>query len=298
MDILRARSDVPYVRMVNDSNRLVILPGEDKEGTTAIGRPIGKEYYDVESKLRYMDMHGIQTSCISLANPWLDFLEGQEAESVAQELNDELQSICEASGGRLYGFATLPVRNPQASIREIRRLESLSAIKGVILGTPGAGKGLDHADIRDVLGEIESHELLIFLHPHYGIGNEHFHDSGHSLFLALGFPFETTVCVSRMIVSGALDQLPNLKVSALCGNCAYVPFFVYLSPVLVLLLKLQFRFQSCLIPQNCVFFPSLSYRFRDISALSIMLILTHMLATSVVGSSCGGRFTCVSRTPR
>lgn len=61
---------------------------------------------------------------------------------------------------------------------------------------------------------------MIFLHPHYGVGNEHYGDAGHSLFLALGFPFETTVCVSRLIVSGALDELPNLKLLvAHAGAC-------------------------------------------------------------------------------
>jgi hypothetical protein len=28
--------------------------------------------------------------------------------------------------------------------------------------------------------------LVAFVHPHYGMGNEHFGDAGHSLFLALG----------------------------------------------------------------------------------------------------------------
>ena len=54
-------------------------------------------------------------------------------------------------------------------------------------------------------------DLTIFLHPHYGVGNEHFGGHGHSLFLALGFTFETTAAVARLILSGALDELPNLK---------------------------------------------------------------------------------------
>ena len=211
MDLLRKRTDIPRVITINGNDRLVILPGEDAEITTTTGRPIGREYWDWEAKIRYMDMHGIEQSVISLANPWLDFLSGDPAASVAQELNDELQAICEASRGRLLGFATLPVRNPQAAVREVQRLSSLSCIRGVILGTPGAGQGLDHENVRDMLTAIEDKGLLIFLHPHYGVGNEHYHDSGHALFLALGFPFETTVCISRLIVSGTLDKLPKLK---------------------------------------------------------------------------------------
>lgn len=212
MDILRKRTSIPRViKGAGGIDRLIILPGEDKESTTNIGRPIGREYFDVKAKIAFMDAHNIESSIISLANPWLDFLSGNEAASMSQELNDELQNICEKSNGRLYGFATLPVRNPAAAVKEVERLSSLNRIKGVILGTPGAGNGLDHDNMREVLSAIEDRGYTIFLHPHYGVGTEHFHDSGHALFLALGFPFETTVCVCRLIVTGRLDQLPKLK---------------------------------------------------------------------------------------
>lgn len=212
MNILRKRVDIPRVVQVNDIDRLVILPGEDNNSSTSKGRPIGREYWDVSAKIKYMDIHGIEKSVISLANPWLDFLSGSGAISVAQELNDELENICVNSNGRLFGFATLPVRNTEGTVAEIRRLKSLPHVRGVILGTPGAGSGLDHINMRPVLQTLAEEGLFIFLHPHYGVGNEHYSDAGHSLFLALGFPFETTVCLSRLIVTGVLDDIPNLKI--------------------------------------------------------------------------------------
>jgi aminocarboxymuconate-semialdehyde decarboxylase len=211
MDILRARAEIPKVRLVDGEDRLIILPGEELETTTKVGRPIGREYWSVDAKMEYMDRHNIQTSIVSLANPWLDFLQGEEAANVAQELNDELLQICANSKNRLKGFATLPVRNAAAAIREVQRLRGESNIKGVILGTPGAGNGLDDEGLRDLLHAIADAKWTIFLHPHYGVGNEHFHNSGHALFLALGFPFETTVSIARLIVSGTLDQVPDLK---------------------------------------------------------------------------------------
>lgn len=211
MNILRSRAEIPKVRTIDGEDRLIILPGEESETTTKVGRPIGKEYWSVQAKIGFMDKHNISHSIVSLANPWLDFLEGSAAESVAAELNDELQDICEQSKGRLSGFATLPVRNKKASLKEIERLKSLSSIKGVILGTPGAGNGLDHENMREVLHSLAEKNLTIFLHPHYGLGNEQYHNTGHALFLALGFPFETTAAVSRLIVTGVLDEIPSLK---------------------------------------------------------------------------------------
>ncbi len=207
MDILRKRADVPKV---TTDSRLIILPNEEAEKSTNAGRPVGCEYWCVDAKVAYMDRHRITQSIVSLANPWLDFLTGQPADDAGRELNDELEAMCEQSGDRLFGFATLPVRNVPAAIREVARLKSLPHIKGVILGTPGAGRGLDHEGMRDLLHAIADAGYPVFLHPHYGVGNEHYYDAGHSLFLALGFPFETTVSVSRLIVSGTLDRIPRL----------------------------------------------------------------------------------------
>ena len=79
-----------------------------------------------------MNTHNIKTSIISLANPWLDFLHSDDAtlSIIASELNDELENLCENSSGRIYGFATLPIKNSKASIKEIHRLKELKHIKG------------------------------------------------------------------------------------------------------------------------------------------------------------------------
>jgi len=69
------------------------------------------------------------------------------------------------------------------------------------------GRGLDDPELLPVWKEIERREQVVFIHPHYGVGNEHFGDYGHTLFLALGFPFETTTAVSIVEIAGALYVL-------------------------------------------------------------------------------------------
>jgi aminocarboxymuconate-semialdehyde decarboxylase len=217
MDLLRKRGQtktVPYVvpgSTPSSDERYVILPDEARETTTVVGRPIGVEYSDVKEKLRYMDRHGIAISVLSLANPWLDFLPAADATFMATQLNDDLQEMCDESKGRIYGFAVLPTQDVAASVLEVERLKKTPGIRGVILGTSGAGKGLDDPQLDALYAALAAAKLPIFLHPHYGVGNEHYSNSGHSLFLALGFPFETTVAVSRLILSGALVRHPSLR---------------------------------------------------------------------------------------
>lgn len=254
MDMLRSRNEVPKV-IVNKPNgnsnsksdeRLVILPDEESDAHTAVGRPIGPQYHDKQSKLNFMNKHGIGASIVSLANPWLDFLKNDESVSFSRLLNEDLQEMCDDSiedwsskndnigkndkniknegkelrMQRLYGFGVLPNGNGgvDAMCREVEYIgNNLSHIKGIIMGTHGIGNGLNDKDLLPLYKEICNNNLCIFIHPHYGIGNEYYTGFGHALYLALGFTFETTVSVSRLILSGILDECKDLKL--LLSHC-------------------------------------------------------------------------------
>ena len=185
-------------------------------------------------KLAFMDGHGISASVISLANPWLDFLAGGEEEKeekeqvgpVAREVNDELEGICEDSGGRIFAFGVLPLSLAAAAaagekeekvvvaVAEIKRLEGLPHIRGVILGTMGLGRGLDDERLDPVWKALEASRLLVFLHPHYGLPAGVFgpraNESGLVMALSMGFPMETTIGFVRMWLSGVFDRFPGL----------------------------------------------------------------------------------------
>lgn len=218
--LLKSRNSVPYIREVpgSDSARLIILPGEDDQTKEPAlrGRPIGPEYWDVKQKLAFMDTHKINISVISLANPWLDFLPASEAASTAKQINDGMNDLCASTEGRLYAFGTLPLSGSVGDIvAEVTRLKSLGHMSGVIMGTSGLGKGLDDPGLDKVWEALESTQTLMFLHPHYGLPSEVFGprsgEYGHVLPLALGFPLETTIAVTRMILAGVFDKFPGLK---------------------------------------------------------------------------------------
>lgn len=212
LKMLRRRNIPPRVLQRDGEERLIILPGEDLDPSTQAGRPIGAAYWDLEVKMRFMDMHGITGSIVSLANPWLSFLPSDESTSVASEINDELQEMTEAgeARGRIWAFGILG-NNVEGAIKELERLRSLRGIVGVIMGAHGLGRGLDDEAL-EPLYEAFPENLVLFIHPHYGLGNESFKNTGHSLPLALGFPFETTTQVARMILAGVLERHPRLKV--------------------------------------------------------------------------------------
>ena len=169
-----------------------------------------------------MDRHGIDISVVryalspsaaflhlsqhdhSSANPWLDFLPAPSAHALALELNDDLERYCSSSPTisgtslkRLYGFGLLPLVpgiTISALLETVSHLRSLPHLRGIIMGTRGIGKGLDDDALDPLWAAIERSELVVFLHPHYGVDSDAWgeRNNGHVLSLALGFPFETT----------------------------------------------------------------------------------------------------------
>ncbi len=209
--LLRARQVVPRIVTRQGQDRMLILPGEEADSSTSAGRPIGSEYWDSTRKVAFMDRHGIAVSVLSPANPWLDFLPGAEAALVASEINRDMEALCAASAGRLYGLGLLPVQDPVAAAAELHRITSLAHLRGAIIGTTGAGEGLDDPALDPVWAAAERERLMIFVHPHYGLGNEAMDGYGHAMKLALGFPFETTAAIARLILGGTLDRFPDLR---------------------------------------------------------------------------------------
>ena len=211
VDMLRTRSAVPRVVDRNGLSRLLILPGKDEEDSPDAGRPFGREYFDIAGKIRFMDNHGIALSVLSLANPWVDFLPPAEAVELARVFNDDMEDVCAASGGRLRGFGVLPLKAPAAAAQELARIATLAHLRGAIIGTSGAGNGLHEPALEPVWTEAARGGHMMFVHPHYGLGNAAYEGTGHALFLALGFPFETSVAIARLILAGVMDRHGALK---------------------------------------------------------------------------------------
>lgn len=160
-----------------------------------------------------MDRHGIDVSIVSTANPWLDFLSAPAAQLLASELNNDLEQYCSTSPltsncnyaiKRLYGFGLLPLVpeiTTSAVLDIVNQITQLPHLRGLIMGTKGIGKGLDDPALDPVWDAIERAQLVVFLHPHYGVNAEAWgeENNGHVLPLALGFPFETTIVSSSSI---------------------------------------------------------------------------------------------------
>lgn len=106
VSLLRSRTVNPriHTNSTDGSEKLAILPQE-----VSGGRTVGAQYWDVGNKVSFMNRHSIDVSIVSLANPWLDFLDASQAVLSAEECNADLEQYCHEAS-QLFSSSRRTVR--------------------------------------------------------------------------------------------------------------------------------------------------------------------------------------------
>lgn len=168
-----------------------------------------------------MDTLGIEKALLSLSAPGVWFGKLPLAIDLAQRCNDLIATYRRDNPGRIGGFATLPLPDVDAALREYERTRALG-LEGVVLLTNYGGRYLSDPALFPVLEALDRDKALVFLHPNMPPGADQLPMSLPPPILE--FVFDTTRTVADMIFTGVLDRFPNIRwvVSHLGGALPYV----------------------------------------------------------------------------
>jgi predicted TIM-barrel fold metal-dependent hydrolase len=172
---------------------------------------------DVELRFRMMDRHAEYLQVLTLANPPLEVVAGPEASpDLACLANDEMAALVARHPDRFPAFvASLPMNNPEASVREIDRAVHDLGATGVQVFTNVNGRPLDAPEYRPVFARMAEHRLPIWMHPARPATVADYAGEARSkfdLWWAFGWPYETSVAMGRLVFSGLFDRHPDLVV--------------------------------------------------------------------------------------
>lgn len=184
-------------------------------------RKVPPLYLDVDAKLGAMDGAGIALTGLSINDPGPEWF-GSEGVEVAQIANDFISGLVARHPTRFFGIGVLPWQDAAGAVREAERCVSQLGLKGVLLYTNLAGRFGDEADFRPVLARCAELGLVVLLHPAKPVTTEFVKE--YEMTSTLGNMFENTIALTRLILSGVLDELPNLKLVCphLGGTLPYV----------------------------------------------------------------------------
>lgn len=184
---------------------------------------------DLEERFRMMDRFDDYVQVLCLPNPPLEVLAGPElSPELAVIGNDGMADYVAKYPDRFPGFiASLPMNNPDAALAEAERaINDLKAV-GIQVFSNVNGVALDHPDFKPLFEKMAEVDLPIWLHPTRGANFPDYQTedkSKYEIWWTLGWPYETSVAMSRIVFSGYLDQFPNLKIIAHHMG-AMIPYF-------------------------------------------------------------------------
>jgi len=172
---------------------------------------------DLEMRFRIMDQHPGYVQIFSLAAPPIEVLGDPDATpDLARLANDGMAEIVAKHPDRFPGFiASLPLNNPEASVREADRALTELGARGVQLFSNINGRPLDDPAYLPLFERLAQADLPIWIHPSrtakfadYATEDR----SKYELWWVFGWPYETSIAMARIVFAGYFDRFPQLKI--------------------------------------------------------------------------------------
>jgi len=184
----------------------------------------------MDERFRIMDKFGqiLQVLTVGPVPPLEVFADAQKSVDLARLANDEMAELVLKYRDRfLAAIALLPMNNIDEALKETDRAINELGFKGIYLHSNINGKPLDSPEFRPLFQKMAEYDLPIYVHPwrpndfaDYPTETE----SKYAIVSTFGWPYETTVMMTRLVFSGILEKYPNLKViTHHCGGM--VPYY-------------------------------------------------------------------------
>jgi predicted TIM-barrel fold metal-dependent hydrolase len=165
-----------------------------------------------EGRLAVMDAAGIDVSVISLTAPGVEQLDPLIGTRLARKANDALAGAVDRHRDRFQGFAALAVKDTDGAVKELERAVRELGLKGWKTHSNYGDSYLDEKRYWPILQKCAELGVPIYLHPTTPKIAEFW---TYGVALAgppFGFGLETSLAAMRLVLSGAFDAFPGLKV--------------------------------------------------------------------------------------
>lgn len=170
---------------------------------------------DLDARFRVMDLFPGYVQIPSLASPSLEMIAGPDkTPELARVANEAMAKMCADHPGRFPAFvAALPLNHPQAALQEAERaVEELQAA-GVQIFSNINGRPIDEPEYLELFELMARKRKAVWLHPIRGMATPDYPGekvSKFDLWWALGWPYETSLAMGRLVFSGLFDRCPDL----------------------------------------------------------------------------------------
>ena len=175
--------------------------------------------FDYEARIRAMDAAGVDLAIVTLTSPNVYWGSARASLEAARIMNDDMAAQQERHPGRIRFMCSLPWQHPKLALAELKRACGLGAV-GVMVLANIDGASLTDRKFASIWKEIDRRGLPVLVHPTAPPGTRELDVTRYNLIASVGFMFDTSLAVSRMIFDGFFDRYPKLKLIASHGGGA------------------------------------------------------------------------------
>jgi aminocarboxymuconate-semialdehyde decarboxylase len=172
---------------------------------------------DLDLRFRIMDRYEGYVQVLTLCSPPIEALgDPGTAADLARLANDGMAEIVERHRDRFPSFvASLPMNNPDAALREIDRAVDHLGATGVQIFSNVNGEPLDAPAYRPIFDRMAAKRLPIWMHPARPPSFPDYKGESRShvdIWWALGWPYETSTAMARLVFDGLFERHPDLAI--------------------------------------------------------------------------------------
>jgi predicted TIM-barrel fold metal-dependent hydrolase len=164
--------------------------------------------WDLDRRLRLMDSLGIDRQVLVLVRPpmWLG-MDRPTLHRLTRIANDGLAAMAAAHPDRFISVGVLPAMD-DVLLTEVARMDEELGLPGVLIFSNIEGKALDDESMWPLYAQAAQRKLPIWIHPQHGMSYPWLRKN--VLDRLFGWPFETTLAMSRLVYGGVLEKYPDL----------------------------------------------------------------------------------------
>jgi aminocarboxymuconate-semialdehyde decarboxylase len=177
--------------------------GDDRKSS------IDPNLHDLPKRLESLKRRGVELQLFAPPPFMLAWPGGAAGSELVRALNRASHELAGQSEGRMEMLSVLALGQPEVAAKELQHAVDAYGVRGVMMPSSAGGRPLDGPEFAPLFTLIEKLGLVVFMHPTSAVTSERF--GMYGLHVLVGWPFETTLAVTRMIFSGLFERHPGLK---------------------------------------------------------------------------------------
>ena len=201
LDALRSGKSVVKVTTDSTGNPHIHYPGDYNVAVAG--------HRDIAYRQEVLEKEGVDTQVITLTTPGTHVERPDYAAYLASLTNDAFAKIVAGRGPRFAALATLPLNDPAASVKELRRTVDELHFPGAMLFSNVNGVALADQRFWPLYEYADSRGMVLHIHPTSPVGVEAM--TQYWLMPLVGFLMDTTLAAAHLVFSGVAERFPRIK---------------------------------------------------------------------------------------